>query len=53
MGLLGAVIAIEHARNPQTAGTSVGFALCAPAAALVPPWLYLLLERRRASGEGD
>ena len=49
VGLVGAAIALWHFLNPESAPVYVGFALFAPAAFLVPMWIYLLWERRRAT----
>jgi hypothetical protein len=48
IGLAGAAISVEHMMNPTQARSYVGFALLAPAAALVPVYVHLLRERRRA-----
>jgi hypothetical protein len=49
IGIVGAGFAIEHAINPRTAEDHVGFALLSPALALVPIWLFLWRQNRRAT----
>jgi membrane-associated phospholipid phosphatase len=46
IGLLGTAIALEHAANPESARTYVGFALLSPGFLLIPMYLHLRYERR-------